>query len=211
LKGLNFKGIYFIYDPLRPIFRDKSSRDKSSEDKFIGNLMPFLSFIQIRSTKLSDTRLLREAVKLKELSLKYSVKLIINNRVDIALLSGADGVHLGKEDIPVAGARKIFKGIIGASRHTIKGALGAQKSGADYIGAGPVFKTTTKDTGRSLLGVKNFKKIADSVDIPVIPVGGINSQNIFKLKRIAGCAALSFGIQAASDPLSVCRDISKIL
>lgn len=200
------KGIYFIYDPFRPI-----PRGISSKRNFLQSLFPLISVIQLRGSLQNDIELLDEANKLKELALKYSVKFIVNNRVDIALLSGADGVHLGKEDIPLGEAKKIFKGIIGASRHTTEGARQAAASGADYIGAGPLFETKTKETGRNPIGVDSFREIKGSVDIPVVPVGGINKKNIVKLKGITNCAALSAGIQADSDPAGACRKINSVL
>lgn len=204
--NLDIKGIYFIYDPSRPL-----PRKITSDKKFLHSVFPYLSFIQLRGSSLKDIELLKEANKLKKLALKYSVKFIVNNRMDIALISGADGIHLGKEDIPLEKARKNFKGIIGASRHTIEGALQSADFGADYIGAGPLFETKTKDTGRKPIGVDNFKKIKDSVDIPVVPVGGINKKNILKLKGFADCVAISSGIQGDTDPAGACRKINSAL
>ena len=104
--------------------------------------------------------------------------LIINDRVDIALAAPADGVHLGQEDIPLAAARKILgsEKIIGVSTHTAQQALTAEQEGADYIGFGPLFGTTTKATGYTARGLEQLQEIRGQVHIPIVAIGGITAQ-----------------------------------
>jgi len=129
-------------------------------------------------------------------------KLIINDRVDIAISSDADGVHLGQDDIPIEKASAIFKGkIIGVSTHSLEEAKKAQKNGATYIGFGPVFKTKTKKNADLVKGIEGIKEIASVVDIPVVAIGGITRQafpNV--LKAGAASAAVISAILSAKDP-----------
>jgi thiamine-phosphate diphosphorylase len=110
---------------------------------------------------------------------KFGATLIVNDHPDIALAADADGVHLGQDDLPVKEARKIMgkNRIIGISTHTVEQARDAGRDGADYIGFGPVFHTTTKDAGRPM-GIEMLREIKRQVQIPVIAIGGINAENI---------------------------------
>ena len=104
--------------------------------------------------------------------------LIINDRVDVALAIEADGVHLGQEDLPLAAARKIVgdEQIIGVSTHTAQQALTAEQEGADYIGFGPLFGTTTKATGYTARGLEQLQEIRQQVRIPIVAIGGITAE-----------------------------------
>ncbi|MCD5401493.1 thiamine phosphate synthase, partial [candidate division NPL-UPA2 bacterium] len=125
----------------------------------------------------------REAVKVvsqlkKDKSLK-SMSIIINDRVDLVLATGADGVHLGQDDLPLSRARKLLgERIIGASTHSEEEALQAEKEGADYISLGPIFSTQTKEDAGSPLGVRKIEEVKKNVGIPLIAIGGINRTNI---------------------------------
>ncbi len=104
--------------------------------------------------------------------------LIINDRVDVALAVEADGVHLGQEDLPLTAARKIVGGekIIGVSTHTAQQALTAEQEGADYIGFGPLFGTTTKATGYTARGLEQLQEVRQRVHIPIVAIGGITAE-----------------------------------
>lgn len=138
-----------------------------------------ISTIQLREKHMSKKDIYKEAVKIRSITLKYKTKLIVNDYVDIALAVNADGVHLGQEDFPAEEARKIMGGgkIIGVSTHNLNQALKAQAEGADYIGFGPMFLTSTKDAGRPR-GIAALKKIRRRVDIPVVAIGGITWENV---------------------------------
>ena len=138
-----------------------------------------VGWVQYRDKNASRRKVYEEAIKLKDLAGKHNAVFIINDYSDIALAVDADGVHLGQDDLPVKEARKILgKGkIIGVSTHCIEQALEAEQAGADYIGFGPVFHTSTKDAG-SPRGIELLGEIKNKVSIPVVAIGGINLENI---------------------------------
>ena len=142
-----------------------------------------------------------EALKLKALCDKYSVPLIINDRLDIAMAVGAAGVHLGQDDLPCSVARRILGDdyIIGVSAHNPQEAVKAVEDGADYLGCGAVFGSATK-TNVSELGLTNLKAIRKAVNVPMVGIGGVNSSN-YPLVRQTGAegAAIISGILAADD------------
>lgn len=162
--------------------------------------------VQLREKAMEYSELLYAAKELKRLCAGYDVPLIINDHVEIALLSGADGVHVGQEDMPVHAVRKQAGGrlIIGATAKTIEAAQRAQRDGADYLGSGAIFGTTTKKT-RSMTR-EELMEIVQSVTIPVVAIGGINRQNLPLLKGTgAAGAAIVSGIFAADDIEAECR------
>lgn len=128
-------------------------------------------------------------------------QLIVNDRIDIALACDADGVHLGQEDLPLAVGRKLMgRKIIGVSTHDIEQAKEAEQNGADYIGFGPMFGSTTKNTGYQARGVEMLKKICAAVNIPIVAIGGINEQNVQSVWQAgADSAAIISDILGASD------------
>lgn len=137
-----------------------------------------VTLVQYREKNGPGKRMLEKARALVTLCHKYNVPLLVNDRLDIALMSGADGVHLGQDDIPVAEARKLAGEdfIIGATAHNVKEALAAEKAGADYLGCGAVFATTTKkDTVP--LGLDGLRAIRQVVHIPIVGIAGITAQN----------------------------------
>lgn len=142
-----------------------------------------------------------EALKLKALCDKYSVPLIINDRLDIAMAVGAAGVHLGQDDLPCSVARRILGNayVIGVSAHNPQEAVKAVEDGADYLGCGAVFGSATK-TNVSELGLQNLEAIRRAVNVPMVGIGGVNSSN-YPLVRQTGAegAAIISGILAADD------------
>ena len=164
-------------------------------------LMGGVTLIQLREKDLEEASFLREAIQAKELCHRYHVPLIINDNVEVALQSGADGVHVGIEDAPVAEIRKrVGKDfIIGATAKTIQQAQLAEASGADYLGVGAVFPSPTK---KSAIRITNeqLNEICASVSIPAVAIGGITRDNMAQLKgsRIDGVAVVS-AIFAAED------------
>lgn len=136
---------------------------------------------QLREKDLTSSELLILAKKLKIITQKHSASLIINDRLDIALLSGADGVHSPENGIPANAVKKISKNlIVGKSIHSVKSAVEAEKNGYDYIIAGPVFRTSSKMKYGKPLGLILLKLICDSVNLPVFAVGGINPERAKK-------------------------------
>ncbi|MBI4844232.1 MAG: thiamine phosphate synthase [Nitrospirae bacterium] len=133
--------------------------------------------IQLREKRAPKRDIFKDAEEIRKLALRYNATFIVNDYVDIALAVDADGLHLGQDDMPVKEARKILgkKKIIGVSTHSIKQAVKAQEEGADYIGFGPVFRTTTKDAGRPK-GLKMLREVRSKVSIPIAAIGGITSE-----------------------------------
>lgn len=155
-----------------------------------------IKVIQLRAKNMSKKDIYRDALKIRAITVKYNSLLIVNDHVDIALAVDADGVHLGQEDLPLAEARRIMgrKKIVGISTHTMGQAKKAEDSGADYIGFGPVFHTVTKDAGAPK-GLKSLEKIRKQINIPIVAIGGITSENISGvLSAGADAAAVVSGI-----------------
>jgi thiamine-phosphate pyrophosphorylase len=141
-----------------------------------------IRIIQLREKLMSKKELYREALALRSLTKKHQAIFIVNDYIDIALSADADGVHLGQEDMPVEEARKIMgrKKIIGISTHNLKQALAAERSGADYIGFGPMFHTSSKDAGPPK-GLKALRELRKHVNIPIAAIGGITSENVLSV------------------------------
>ena len=137
-------------------------------------------FIQLREKYASPKDFYTDAKSAIETARKNSVKIIINDRVDIALALKADGVHLGQDDLPPEKARKILgeKTIIGFSTHSIRQAIEAVKCPVDYIAIGPVFATTTKENPDEIVGLEGVKKVREAIgDFPLVAIGGITAEN----------------------------------
>lgn len=133
-----------------------------------------------RNMELS--KVIEDACRIARLAKSSNVVFIINDRIDVALLVNADGVHLGDEDIPYAYARKLLgrEKIIGLSTHSLKQALFAEKLGADYISLGPVFATPTKPEYKAV-GLSLIRKVKNKIRIPFVAIGGINLNNLSKV------------------------------
>lgn len=138
--------------------------------------------IQYRDKKSTQAEKLKIAKSIREITGKSGTLFIVNDNIDIALISGADGVHLGQDDIAVSDASKIVPRnfIIGKSTHSLEQAMAAEKDGADYIGIGPVFKTPTKEDYIPI-GVGTVKKVIQNIKIPFVCIGGLNIDNIQEL------------------------------
>ncbi len=152
------------------------------------------TMLQLREKHLEHRDFLAQAQELLPLCRKYHVPLIINDDVQVALESGADGVHVGQSDMAVQAARSILgpDKIIGASAHNASEALAAVAAGADYLGCGAVFGSTTKaDAG--LLSLNTLREIRAAVRVPIVAIGGINRQNIARLagSGVDGVALIS--------------------
>ncbi len=155
-----------------------------------------VQMIQLRDKKSGDLEFLELARRIHKITWRKKIPLIINDRVDVAKVMDAEGVHLGEEDLPVKEARKILgsKKIIGASATEIKIAKIKEREGADYIGLGPVFETGSKEIERPL-GVGILKEAKQLIKIPVFPIGGVNLNNLGQIittgtSRIAVISAI---------------------
>jgi thiamine-phosphate pyrophosphorylase len=141
--------------------------------------------IQYRDKSSSRQDMLEIADKIRKITKKSGSLFIINDFIDIARMSGADGVHLGQDDIPIQRAREITPEgfIIGISTHSLEQAKEAEEKGADYIGIGPVFSTPTKEN-YTPIGLSTVEEVLRSVNIPVVAIGGINIENLVHLIKI---------------------------
>jgi thiamine-phosphate pyrophosphorylase len=154
-------------------------------------------WIQYREKALSRQKIYENALNLRKLTRPFGATLIINDYADIALAVGADGVHLGQDDLPLKEARKIMgTRIVGISTHDLAQAKEAESCGADYIGFGPVFHTSTKDAGAPK-GVDNIRMIKENVSIPLVAIGGINPDNV--------ASVMSAGADAVAVATAICR------
>jgi thiamine-phosphate pyrophosphorylase len=166
------KGYYFITDMALSAAGLKDDCQKAVEAG--------VGIIQYRNKEASTRTLYDEALLIKDICMGTSTRLIINDRIDIALAVDADGVHIGQEDMPYHAARRLLgKGkIIGVTVHTRKEAMDAQDLGADYLGVSPIFTTATKpDAGRPC-GVEGLKAIRHTCGVPIVAIGGIDLSNI---------------------------------
>lgn len=168
--------------------------------------------VQLREKELDEAAFLEEAVEMKKLCAKYGVPFIINDNVQIAMRCGADGVHVGQSDMAAGNVRRAVgdKMIVGVSAQTVEQALAAQAAGADYLGVGAVFPTSTKSDAREV-SRQTLKDICTAVDIPVTAIGGINKGNMAELSGtgVDGVALVS-AIFAAEDIEEECKILKKL-
>lgn len=205
----NSFSLYAITD--RTWLKDKSLA-KAVEEAIRGGA----TFVQLREKNIGHDEFVRLALQVKSVTDRYNVPFVINDNIDVALETDSDGVHIGQNDGTVLAAReRLGHGkIIGVSAKTVKAAVKAQLEGADYIGAGSVFSTSTKlDAENITIGI--LKEIADSVSIPVVAIGGINKDNVLKLKGsgIDGICAISaiFGKGDISSAAGELLELSKMV
>jgi thiamine-phosphate pyrophosphorylase len=161
-----------------------------------------VTLVQLRAKDLPSNVFFALAQAARDFTRRAGAKLIVNDRLDIALAVRADGVHLGQEDMPLTAARKLVgdKLIIGLSTHELEQARRAEAEGADYIGFGPIFGTKTKTTSHSPRGLVMLREIKDAVKIPVVAIGGINEQNVAQVWQAgADSAAIISDLMGAQD------------
>ena len=153
-----------------------------------------ITFLQLREKNLQGEELLQEALAIQKLCRAHGIPFIINDDVEMALKIGADGVHVGQDDMSVAEARAKLgpDKILGVSAHNVEEALRAQTDGADYLGSGAVFGTTSKGNVTSL-PLETLRAICEAVSIPVVAIGGVSHDNVAELAGtgIAGVAVIS--------------------
>ncbi len=181
---------------------------KTIEEAILGGT----TVVQLREKTADTLDFYKLALKVKEITAKYNVPLIINDRVDIALAIDADGVHVGQSDMPCDITRKLIGDdkILGVSANTVEEAKKAQKDGADYIGTGAVFPTSTKSDAKSV-SKEELKQIVKSIDIPVVAIGGISIENAHELADtgISGLSVVS-AIMSSDNPKKSSEELLKI-
>lgn len=185
------------------------SRGRDTRDIVRAALAGGVRLVQLREKDLPPAELLRLAGDVRRLTAEAGALLIINDRVDVALAVGADGVHLGQEDMEVRRARDLAPDLIlGVSTHSVAGARAAEQDGASYINIGPIFPTRTKAWDRDYLGLEGLRRIAASVSLPFTVMGGIKREHIPDLVRAgARTIAMVTAVTAADDPEQAARDL----
>lgn len=170
-----------------------------------------VTLVQLREKNIATDDIIKSAIRIKSVCKKHGIPLIINDNVDAVIGSNADGVHLGQSDMSISAARKILgkNKIIGATAKTVEQAQKAELEGADYLGSGAIFGTTTKDDAKKM-DIETLKSITQSVKIPVVAIGGITGENILELRGtgISGAAVVS-GIFAQNDIEKAAEDLYK--
>lgn len=158
--------------------------------------------LQLRAKDFSSAEFLKSAMIIRKITKKNGIIFIVNDRVDVALLSDADGVHLGQEDIPVKEARRLVGDdkIIGYSTHNLREAHAAKKLPVDYISFGPIFSTKTKHDAETPKGIRGLSEAVNAAGIPVVAIGGITESAVgHALKQGAASAAMISDILTAPD------------
>lgn len=177
------------------------------EDALIGGV----TCVQLREKNLSEEDFIQEAIEIRELCRKYNVPLIINDNLNVAIKSNADGIHVGQEDVSAAEIRKLVGDnfIIGVTAKTVEQAKKAENDGADYIGVGAVFPSPTK-TNAIRITNEQLNEICSSVSIPAVAIGGISLDNITELSgcKMSGVAVVS-AIFAADDIKTTVQELKR--
>ncbi|MCI9363177.1 MAG: thiamine phosphate synthase [Oscillospiraceae bacterium] len=170
------------------------------------------TMVQLREKSLTQADFLQEAKTLAALCARFQIPFLINDNLEIALACNADGVHVGQDDMDPQKARALLGPgkILGVSAHTVQQALAAEKTGADYLGVGAVFSTSTKQDAASV-PLETVREICQAVSIPVVAIGGISADNILSLQNsgVVGAAVVS-ALFAAEDIFSAAQNLSRL-
>lgn len=194
--------LYLVTDSLD---RTEESLLKTVEEACRGGV----TLVQLREKERSGREYLELALRVKQVTDHFHIPLIVDDRVDVALAAGAAGVHVGSSDLPVSAARKLMgpDRIVGATAKTVEAAVQAERDGADYLGVGAVFPTTTK-VKTVLTKVSVLDDICRAVSIPVVAIGGLNRENMDILDGhlMDGIAVVS-AIMKAEQPRQTAREL----
>lgn len=189
------------------------SRGRSHRAVIEAAIVGGATVVQYREKHASTRQMIEEALELRDLTRRAGVPLIVNDRVDVALAVDADGVHVGQDDMPVALARRLIGNkLLGVSAHSLSEALQAVRDGADYLGVGPIFATTTKPDAASPIGLDGLRAIRQHVSIPIVAIGGINQANAADVMRAGadGIAVVS-AVVAADDVTAAARQLRALV
>lgn len=199
------KKMMLLYAVTDRMWTGKQTLYEQVEDALRGGV----TCVQLREKELSDEEFLNEAVKMKELCQKYRVPFFINDNVNVAIKCGADGIHVGQEDMAARSVHSLVGDsmMIGVSVHTVEEAMEAVRNGADYLGVGAMFSTSTKLDAK-VLTRQVLSDICHAVNIPVVVIGGLNKENIPKLEGtgVDGVALVS-AIFAADNIENECQEL----
>ena len=194
------------------ITSDKYAGNRSNLEVVSEMIEAGVDVIQYREKNKSLKEQYNECVEIREMTEKAGVTFIVNDYVDLAIMVGADGIHLGQDDLPVREVRNLVgpEMIIGLSTHSPKQAQRAEELDVNYIGVGPLFKTPTKD--REPVGLEYLDFVVNNIDLPFVAIGGINEENITEVKeRGARCICMVSEIVKSDDIVSKIESIRNIL
>jgi thiamine-phosphate pyrophosphorylase len=167
--------------------------------------------LQLRDKEASARELLDQARRLRTLTRKHGALLFVNDRLDVALAAGANGVHVGPHDLPVAAVRAAVPPafLVGHSTDVPEVARRAVRDGADYIGCGAVFGTTTKEDAGDVIGVEGLARVARAVDVPVLGIGGVTPEGARAIARDSSAAGVAVvgAVMGAADPAAAVREL----
>jgi thiamine-phosphate pyrophosphorylase len=196
-----------------PVTCQELSEGRTNVEVLAAVLAGGAKIIQLREKHWDKKDLYELAIEFRKRTLSHDALLIINDHVDVALAAGADGVHLGQEDMPIRGARNIAPNlIIGASSHNLMEALKAEQDGADYVNIGPIFPTKTKENTVPFLGPGAISEIGPQLTVPFTTMGGIHPDNIDRvLEAGARRVAMITGITRAKDITERVRQLRKTI
>jgi len=208
--GIENKKLYLVTNS------DKFASEDEFLDAVASALQGGVNILQLREKHMSAKKILELGRKLKQLCSEYGATFIVNDRIDIAAILEADGVHLGQDDLDVKSAREILgkNSIVGVSTHAQEQALKAVEDGADYIGVGPVFATPTKE-GRIPVGLDYVKWGSENIDVPAFAIGGIDEESIEQVisagaKRVAVVRAIINAKSPQKAAEKFCAKLNKI-
>lgn len=198
---------------LYPVTSEALSNGRSSLEILDGLLVGGATCVQLREKDKSPRELYELAIVFRERTQAAGALLVLNDHVDIALAAGADGVHLGQDDLPLAAARRIAPDLLlGQSTHSLDQALAAEAAGADYVNIGPLNPTKTKATHVAFLGPEAVEDVAAALTIPFSCMGGIKRDHLPELvRRGAQRIALVTAVTQAPDVAAATRDLRKVI
>ena len=201
-----------VLPPLYAILDPEQTKGRAPESVLRELLDGGAAILQLRVKTMAPSDFFQLAQRARAETRARGCKLIVNDRADIALACDADGVHLGQDDLPLAVGRQLMgTKIVGISTHDIDQAQEAELNGAAYIGFGPMFGTTTKNTGYAARGIDMLRQIRAAVKLPIVAIGGINEQNVKQVWQAgADSAAIISDILGADDPAAKVRRIARL-
>lgn len=166
--------------------------------------------VQLRARGVGSGELLARARRLREV-MRGRALLVVNDRPDVAVLAGADGVHVGQDDLPCEAARRVVGArLIGVSTHSLAQAREAVRAGADYVGFGPIFATATKENASPVVGLDALHNVCTAVQVPVVAIGGVTPDNVASIVAAGAAAAVSIaGVLLAADVEAAARAMAQ--
>ncbi|MBP7231123.1 MAG: thiamine phosphate synthase [Syntrophaceae bacterium] len=189
-------------------------RNRSLPEVVLQAVQGGVDYVQLREKNVATRLFLEEALAVKKILQSFGVPLIINDRVDVALACGADGIHVGQDDMPYTEVRRLMgeHAIIGVSVETWEDVLACEKLDVNYLGVSPIFATPTKTDTKEPWGMEGLKKIREYSRHDLVAIGGIHDSNAAQaIKAGAHCLAVVSAICSADDPLMAAKNLKSVI